>query len=100
MLILCFFFSLLGVDCDVVHVYQEPTLCHLFLEYCVHHHLKGGWRVCEAKEHYHWLKQSFWRKEGCFSFIAFFDVDIIVPPSYIELSEESASAEAVNGLWN
>jgi hypothetical protein len=62
--------------------------------------LKGGWRVCEAKKHYHWLEQSFWHKEGCFPFISFFDVDVVVPPSYIKLGKKGASTKVVNGLWN
>ncbi len=31
-----------GVDCDVVHVYREPSLSDFGAEDGVHHHLEGG----------------------------------------------------------
>ena len=34
-----------GVDCDVVHVDGQPTLCDFFSEDGVHHHLEGRRRV-------------------------------------------------------
>jgi hypothetical protein len=70
------------------------------MEYYVHYHLESGWRIGEAKEHDGWLKEPFWSKEGCFLFIAIFNAYIIVPPSDIKLSEQSASTEPINGLRN
>ena len=40
-----------GYDC-IIHVYMKPSLSNFFLENVVHHCLKGGWGVCQAKEHH------------------------------------------------
>jgi hypothetical protein len=98
MLLFSLSWSSLSVNCDVVHVYGEPPLGHLFLKYCVYHHLEGGRRVSKAKEHYSGFKEAFQGEEGGFPFIPWFDPDIVVPPVDIELSEEGAATEAVNSL--
>ena len=89
-----------GVDSNVIHIYRKPPLGHLPSEYCVHHHLEGGWRIGEAEEHDRWLKKSLWGEEGGLPFVAIFDTDVVVPPSDVELSEQCASAEVVDGLGN
>jgi len=57
-LVLFFGFSFIwfGMDGYVIHVNGEPSLCHLHSEDMVHHHLKGGRRVCQTKEHDQWFK--------------------------------------------
>jgi hypothetical protein len=89
-----------GVDGNVIHIYREPPLSHLFLEDSVHHHLECGRGVGEAKEHYCGFKEPFWGEEGSFPFISWFNPDIVVPPADIKFREESAAAEAVDGLWD
>ena len=90
----------LSMDSDVVHIHRKPPLGHLPSEYYVHHHLEGGWRIGEAKEHNRGFKESFWGKEGGLPFIAIFDTDIVIPPSDIELGEQGTSAKAVDSLGN
>ncbi len=45
-----------SVDHNIIHVDGEPSLCHFGVEDGVHHHLKGGWGVCESEEHYCWFE--------------------------------------------
>src|SRR5216684_1603439 len=75
------------MDGKIIHVYREPSLCHLFSEYGVHHHLEGGRGVRKAEEHDCWLKEPFWGEESCFPFVSWFYVYVVVPPSYVELGE-------------
>jgi hypothetical protein len=70
------------------------------MEYRVHHHLEGGWQIGKTEKHDSWLKEPFWSKEGCFPFITIFNMYIIVSPSDVKLGEQSAPAEAINGLRN
>jgi len=89
-----------GVDGNVVHIDREPTLGNFPMEYCVHHHLESSWRVGEAEEHNCWFKESLWGEEGSFPLVSIFDVNIVVSPADIKLSEQGASTEAVNSLGN
>ncbi len=75
------------VDSKVVHVYGEPPLGYLLMEYGIHHHLECGRGVCEAKKHDHWFKESLGGKECRFPFVSWFYVYVIVPPSYVEFGE-------------
>jgi hypothetical protein len=100
MLVLCFFLLSFSVDCNVIHIDREPSLCHLLSEYHVHHHLEGGRQVCEAKKHYCWFEQSFWHEEGCLPLVSFLNANIVVSPTYVKLGEEGISAKAINSLWD
>jgi hypothetical protein len=97
-LLFCLSRSALGVDGDIVHIHGEPSLSHLFPEDGVHHHLECGRGIGEAEEHYCGFKEPFWDKEGGFLFIPWFNSDVIVPPVDIELHEEGAATEVINGL--
>ncbi len=88
------------VDGQVVHVNGHPSLCDLPMEDHVHHHLKGGWRVGESEEHNCRFEESFRSKECHFPFISFLNADVVVSPSYVELSEEGAAGKVVNSLGN
>ena len=75
------------VDGEIVHVYGEPSLHHLFSEYGVHHHLEGSRGIHKTKEHDGWLKEPFWGKEGHLPFVPWFYAYVVIPPLYIELGE-------------
>src|SRR6266403_1107929 len=92
MLFLCFLFFSFRMNSDIVHVYRQPTLRYLGSEDGIHHHLEGGRGVCEAKEHDCRFEQSFWGKESGFPFVAFFNTDVIIPPSNVDFCKESASS--------
>jgi hypothetical protein len=87
-----------GVDGDIVHIHGKPSLSYLFPEDGVHHHLKHHRGIGEAKEHYPRFEESLWGEEGSLPFIPWFDPDVIIPSMDIELREESATTEAINGL--
>ena len=62
--------------------------------------MEGDRGVGKAKEHDRGFEEAFGHKKGSFPFIPWLNLDIVVPPSDIKLSEEGAAAEAVNGLGN
>jgi hypothetical protein len=97
-----FFFCLprssLGVDGNIIHVYREPSLGHLFTEDGIHHHLECHRGVSETKKHHGGFEESLWGKEGGLPLIPWLNSDVIVPPADIEFGEESAATEVVDGL--
>jgi len=66
----------------------------------VHHHLESSRGVGKSKEHNRGFEEAFWGEECCLPFVAFLDADIVISPSYVELSKEGAAGEAVDGLRN
>jgi hypothetical protein len=62
--------------------------------------LKGCRRVCETKEHYRRLKESFTGFEGGFPLISLFDADVVISPSYIEFGEQVVSSQVVDEVVN
>src|SRR5712675_1706828 len=73
---------------------------HFLLKDGVHHHLKGGWGVGQSKEHDRWFEQPFVSDEGCFPLVSLSDTNIIVSPSYVELSKQGSSAGLIYELGN
>ena len=57
----------------------------------VNHHLEGGRRVREPKEHDEGFKEALGREESRFPLVSFFDPNIVVPPSHIELREQGTT---------
>src|SRR5258708_40206751 len=90
--------AFLCMDGQVVHIDGKPSLCYLFAEYSVHHHLKGCWGVGEPKEHDRWFKESLRSKECRFRFVTWFDAYVVVSPSNVEFHEEGTPAQAVDCL--
>jgi hypothetical protein len=89
-----------SVNCDIIHVYREPSLGHFLTKDRVHHHLEGGRRIGETEEHDHVFKEPFWGEKGSFPFICLFNLNVVVSPSDVKLGEQGTSAEAINGLGN
>jgi hypothetical protein len=79
---------IIGGNDNVVHVDEQPPFYCFFSEDVIHHCLEGGWRICQSKEHDHWFKQPFAGFEGGFVFISFFQMDVVVSPVNVELSEQ------------
>jgi hypothetical protein len=76
-----------GVDCDIVHIYRQPSLGHFLMEYCIHHHLKGSWQIGEPKKHDHWFKKALWGQKSSLPLVPLFIIYIVVPLVNIELCE-------------
>jgi len=64
----------------------------------VHHHLEGSGRVSQSEEHNRWFEEPFGSKECRLPFVAFFDTDVVVSPSYVEFGEEGTPGKVVNSL--
>src|ERR1700677_5315899 len=85
-------------DSDIVHVnsYDRPSYGvfrdDIFVD-LIHHRLEGCGGIKQAKKHDCGLKESIACFEGRFMFVAFFDANIIVPPSNIEFRENGSTAE-------
>ena len=68
------------VDEDVVHVDRDIAFVDEFAEKVVHHRLKGGGGICEAKEHDHWFEETVIRLECGLPLVAVVHADIVIPP--------------------
>jgi hypothetical protein len=97
-LLFCFSRLVSGMDGNVIHIYGEPSLSHLFLKDGVHHHLECGRGVSEAEKHHCGFKEPFWSEEGGLPFISWLNSNIVVSLTDVKLRKKSAATEAVNGL--
>ena len=57
-------------DQHVIHVDDEPSFMHFFLEDGVHHHLEGGWQIGQSEEHHSGFEQPFVSDEGRLPFVS------------------------------
>src|SRR5260221_5224492 len=69
------------VDEDVVHVANGFIAIDKGAEDVVHHHLEGGWRVAQSKEHDKQLEESSVCGEGNLPLISFFQSYIVKAPT-------------------
>ena len=64
----------------------------------IHHCLKGGRQVAEAKEHDTWFIQPSVCPEGCLVLISLLDVNIVETPSQVKLHEILGTAQSVQDV--
>jgi hypothetical protein len=76
------------VDRYVVHVDHEGSTRNLFVEYRIHHGLKGGGRVGESEEHYRWLEESLIGHERRFVLVFRCNSDRVISPSYVDCGDK------------
>ena len=72
---------------EVIHIDDEPSFSDHVLKGVVHELLECGRGVTETKEHNGGFKESFVHDKGHLPLVAILDVDVIVPPMKIKLSE-------------
>ena len=72
---------------NVIHIDNDVSGSNLFPENGVHHCLKGGRGISEAKEHDQWFEKSPIGFERSFPFIAFFHLDVVIFPLDIEFGK-------------
>jgi len=65
-----------GVDEEIIHVDDKPSLGNHISEGVVHELLKGGWGVHEAEKHHSWFEEAFVGNEGSFPLMAILDSNI------------------------
>src|ERR1700677_3397006 len=75
---------------NIVHIDSddgplEGVLCDDIFVYLIHHRLEGCGGVAKSKKHDSGLKESISCFERRFVFITFFDSNVVVSPSYVEL---------------
>ena len=63
------------------------TFINESLEEIVHHHLKGCWAICKAKEHDQGFEEATISLECCLPFISFLYVNIVIAPTDVQLGE-------------
>jgi hypothetical protein len=87
-------------DKNVVHIDNDVSRSNLFPEDGVHHCLKGGRGISEAKEHDQRFEESPVGFECGFPFITFFYLDVVVSPSDVKLGKPLFSNELANEFFN
>ena len=99
--------SLFGVGCrirggnkEVIHVDDEPSFCDHVSERVIHESLECGRGVAKAKEHDSQFKESFVGDEGCLPLVAILDMDIVVSPTNVKLSEVASIFQLVHKVGN
>src|SRR5258708_2864237 len=75
------------VDEDVIHVANGFIAIDKGAEDVIHHHLEGGWRVAQSKEHDERLKESLVHGEGHLPLIPFLQLDIVEAPMEVQGGE-------------
>ena len=76
-----------GVDEEIIHIDNEPSFSNHVAEGVIHEPLKGRGGVGESEEHHGGFEESFVGDESCFPLVTIFDPYVVVPPSYVKLSE-------------
>ena len=76
------------VDKEVVHVYDEPSLCNHIPKGVRHELLKGGGGIGHAEEHDSGFVKSSVGDEGSFPLVTFLYSDIVISPLHIKLGED------------
>jgi len=90
------------VDEDVIHVANSFIVINKGVEDVIHHHLEGGQRVAQSKEHDKWLEESSVHGEGCLPLIPFLQSDIVEAPMEVQGGEPFCIAqpgEHVRDQW-
>src|SRR5882724_12044105 len=86
---------------DVIHIDGHYSFINEFLEDVIHHHLECGRTVCEAKEHDQRLEKASVQPKGGLPFISFFDLNVVVSPANVQLSEilSFGFGDIVEDVW-
>ena len=77
-----------GVDKEVIHIDDKPSFSNHVAEGVVHKMLESGGGVGKSKEHHGGFEESLMGDEGRFPLVTVLDPYIVVPPSYVKLSED------------
>ena len=78
---------ILGMYPQVIHIDLEPLLSDHVSEDMIHEHLKSWRSITETKEHYSGFKEAERSDECCFPLVLFPNMNVVIAPSNIKLSE-------------
>ena len=81
---------------QIVHVNDKPSFPDVVSKVKVHKCLERWWGAAKSKKHHHWFEQSKRRDESSLPLVTFFDLNVVISPSYIELSKERELAKVVD----
>ena len=76
-----------GGDEEIIHIDNKPSFGDHVSEGVVHKPLKCSGGVAEAKEHNRGFKEFIVSDESCLPLVTIFDVDVVIPPMNIKVSE-------------
>src|SRR5713101_4317253 len=93
-------FHHLGGNENVIHIDEYKSCVDEILEQFIHHGLECHRRIGKTKEHHQRFKHSLVCLEGCFPFVTFLDLNIVVSPLYIELGKDLCILQFINDIRN
>ena len=88
----------LMMEVKVIHVNFEPSFCDHVCEDMIHEGLKSWWSVAKTKEHDGGFIEAKGGDERCLPLILFFDANVVVTPTDIELGEQGRLLHVINQL--
>ena len=91
---------ILGMFAKVIHVNFEPSFCDHVCEDMIHEGLNSWWSVAKTKEHDGGFIEAKGGDERCLPLILFFDANVVVTPTDIELGEQGRLLHVINQLQN
>ena len=77
-----------GVDEEIIHIDNKPSIGNHVVERVIHETLEGGGGVGKSEEHYGWFEEPLMGDEGSFPLVAIFDSYVVISPSDVELGED------------
>ena len=89
-------FRVRGGNEEVIHIDDEPSLSDHILEGVVHESLECSGGVAKTEEHDRRFKEPFVGDKGRLPLVTIFDVDVVVSPTNIELSEVASVFQLVH----
>ena len=89
-----------GMNAKVVHIDLKPLFGDHVQEDMVHKGLEHRRRIAKTKEHYHEFKKTEGSDDGCLPLIRFLDLNVVVSPLNVELSEINGVLHIINEFGN
>jgi hypothetical protein len=81
---------------DVIEIDCYFPFSNQICEYSIHQRLECGVQIGEPEEHDVGFEKTFIGDKGCLSFIAFFNLDIMIAPPNIKLGEDFSIPKLVD----
>ena len=85
-----------GVDSHIIHINLKPFLRDHIGADVIHECLESGRCIAEAEEHDGWFEQSQRGYESSFPLVLLSEVDIVISPTYVKLSEDGGVLHVVD----
>src|SRR5882762_5548602 len=81
---------------NIIEVDDEMAFIDKIGKDGIHKGLKGCWCVTKAESHDEWFKEAERTFEGCFPFVTFSNMDVIVAPVDVKLCEVAGTLEFID----